>query len=94
VARAAQIPIRDRLPRFGVVTGIVAVILILAGLVFLQARHPGFASVGAVECERSYRRARSSPDTAIVDLQIPATGREKGPNAPSCGFLRRSGELR
>jgi hypothetical protein len=94
VARAGRIPIRDRLPGFGVAASIVAVILISAGVAFLRARHPGFASAGAVECERSYRRARSSRDAAVVDLQIPATDREKTPNAPSCGFLRRSGELR
>ena len=86
-------PLTDRLRTpFAVGTMVIIFGLVIAQLV-LRGRHPGFASAGAAECRRAYNVARTAADTATIDYRHPAAGQQKDPNAPSCGTLRRIGEL-
>lgn len=78
-------------------TATIAVALLLGSIavfLFQLARHPGFLSPGASECRASYARARTASDSAAVDLRHPSSGPQKDPNAPTCGTLRITGELR
>ena len=45
-------------------------------------------------CERLYRAARTSADTAAVDVRLapPERGRGQGLRPPACGELRRLGK--
>ena len=40
-------------------------------------------------CRAAYQRARTSADSAMVDLQTPVTSKGHAPFAQSCGLLRR-----
>lgn len=81
----------------GVGAFIIGVMLLCAGAVyweFYRGRHPGIASMYAEECRAAYGRARTATDSAIVDDRRSASNIAKEPNAPTCGVLRRTGELR
>ena len=76
----------------GIAVGVVA----LAGLFYWQfysSRHAGFLRPGAQECRALYADARSPSDTARVDIVHPALASQRDPNIPTCGTLRRMGEL-
>ena len=59
-----------------------------------EARYPGFMSPGAEECRARYRLAHTAADSARVDIEIPATGGQKGWTAQRCGLIRERGVLR
>ncbi len=63
---------RDRLPPAGVLIAGMLLLIGVAALVFVFARHPGFLSLNETVCREGYRRARSAQDSALVDGQRPA----------------------
>ena len=82
---------------FGVTAFLVAALALCAGGVyweFFRGRHPGIATMYAEECRAAYARARTATDSAIIDVRRSASNTGKEPNAPTCGVLRRTGELR
>ena len=86
-------PLSDRL-RIPLAVGTLVIILgLVIAQVAVRARHPGFASPGAAECRHNYAVARTAAESAATDARHPAAGQQKDPNAPSCGMLRRTGEL-
>ena len=69
--------------------------VLVAGMLawfLLIARHPGVR--GSEECRAAYRRAHSATDSAIIDARVPVASRTREAELPTCGTLRRSGELR
>ena len=71
-----------------------AIIAVVFGIVlYTNARRPGFASSAAYECRAFYQKARNAVDTSLVDVRWPSTGPAKDPQSPTCGMLRRTGQL-
>jgi hypothetical protein len=69
------------------------ILLVILGLVYFSAIRPGAMAEG-VECVQLYSRARTAQDTARIDSRLAFVASAKQPYAPSCGTLRRSGQLR
>jgi hypothetical protein len=89
-----KISLADRIDSIRVWISLGIIVVVVAAVVFLRARHPGTAYPGAEECRTAYRKANTSTDSAVVDVLHPATGAPKDPNAPTCKTLRLTGELR
>ena len=92
--RVRSARIRERAQTFVVVVSLGLLLAAIAVLLFQSARRPGFLSAGVPECRVAYERARTASDTAMVDLRHPSSGPQKDPNAPTCGTLRVTGQLR
>ena len=73
----------------GLLLGLVAYV----GWIYFGARHPGWNGEG-VDCVQQYERAANAHDSAVVDARRPYVGSAKPPYSPTCGVLRKSGELR
>ena len=71
-----------------------ALLVIVLAYVYRSAREPGFLSPGVPECLVAYHHAHTESDSAMVDVQHPTNGPQKDPNAPTCGTLRITGQLR
>jgi hypothetical protein len=84
----------DWLPQLGILLAFVVIVLCVGGIVFVHERWPGFMNAGAAECRASYRNAKSSADTALIDEQRPSVGKPKKPNSESCGYWRKVGLTR
>jgi hypothetical protein len=89
-----RVLLRDRMPAPWILGALLAIAVLVTATVFVSARHPGLLSEHAAECRENYRHALTANDSAIVDLQMAASSRDKGPGPLNCGTLRRSGELR
>lgn len=85
---------RERAKTFTIVVSLGLLFAAIAVLLFQSARRPGFLSSGVPECRVAYERARTANDSAIVDVRHPSSGPQKDPNAPTCGTLRITGQLR
>jgi hypothetical protein len=68
------------------ITAGVTGMLVVSGWALLDA----YQTPAAKECLRRYRSARSAADTAAVDALFPESGRQAGPEAHSCRFIRRT----
>jgi hypothetical protein len=86
--------IRERALTLTATIALALLLVAIAALMFQWSRHPGFLSPGASECRASFARARTASDSAAIDLRHPSSGPQKDPNAPTCGTLRITGELR
>jgi hypothetical protein len=71
-----------------------ALLVAILAYFYRSAREPGFLSPGVPECRVAYQRARTAIDSAMVDVRHPSSGPQKDPNAPTCGTLRITGQLR
>lgn len=69
------------------------ILLALMGWMYFSAVRPGAMAEG-VECVQLYSRARSAEDSARIDSRLAFVASAKQPYAPTCGTLRRSGQLR
>lgn len=75
------------------IVGLAFILLAFFGLVYFSALRPGAMAEG-VECVQLYSRARSAEDSARIDSRLAFVASAKQPYAPTCGTLRRSGQLR
>ena len=92
--RVKPTPIRNAL-RATLLFGLLGVLLVaILAYVYRSAREPGFLSPGVPECRVAYQHAGTASDSAMVDVRHPSSGPQKDPNAPTCGTLRITGQLR
>lgn len=68
------------------------ILLVIMGLIYFSAVRPGAMAEG-VECVL-YSRARTAHDSGRIDSRLAFVASAKQPYAPTCGTLRRSGQLR
>lgn len=68
------------------------ILLAIMGWVYFSAVRPGAMAEG-VECVQLYSRAITAQDSARIDSRMPFVASAKQPYAPTCGMLRRSGQL-
>ena len=95
-ARSKRVRELERLERWKVILGVVAVIGLAAALIWRANTHPLPIASGAVaaSCRTGYQNARSAAESLSVDVQRPLNDPEQDvPANISCGELRRSGEL-
>jgi len=78
---------------WGGIAVLALILLVVMGLEYCSARRPGATTEG-VECVQQYSRAKTAGDTLAIDERLPFIGSAKQPYAPTCGTLRKSGELR
>lgn len=69
------------------------ILLVIMAWVYFSAVRPGAMAEG-VECVQLYSRARTANDSARIDSRLAFVASAKQPYAPTCGTLRRSGQLR
>ena len=87
-------PFRDRGRALVLLVPLALLLAVIFAYVFQSARQPGFLSPGVPECRAAFQHARTARDSAIVDVQQPSSGPQKDPNAPTCGTLRVTRQIR
>lgn len=76
--------------------GVVSLVLMIAAAVmyeFRSSRHPSIDYRARFECRALYAASTTPAETTRVDLTHPALANQENPNLPTCGTLRRLGEL-